>query len=80
MQKDDVRTLKRKISAILTNIEIYKNDIRKAKKKLKSKGIESMDDIDNEIEKRKSEIKKLDKEKDKLLTRASRLLKGVSDD
>ena len=78
--RDDTRTLKRKVDAIITNINIYNRDIKKAMIKLKTNyDIDDIEDIDGIIEDLESEIKIIDKKKEILLNRANKLLKDVID-
>jgi len=78
--RDDTRTLKRKVDAIITNINIYNRDIKKAMIKLKTNyDIDDIEDIDGIIEDLESEIKIIDKKKEILLNRANKLLKDVVD-
>lgn len=80
MAREDVRTLKRKVDSILTNIEIYNRDIKKAMIKLKTNyDIDDIEDIDGIIEDLESEIKSIDKKKEILLRRANKLLRDVTD-
>jgi len=80
MVREDVRTLKRRIDAIITNINIYNRDIKKAMIKLKTNyDIDDIEDIDGIIEDLESEIKIIDKKKEILLNRANKLLKDVVD-
>jgi len=78
--RDDTRTLKRKVDAIITNINIYNRDIKKAMIKLKTNyDIDDIEDIDGIIEDLESEVKSIDKKKEILLNRANKLLKDVID-
>ena len=70
----DIRTLKRRVDSLTTNIAIYENDMRKNIKTLKLKGIES---TDNYIEKLKAENKKLIEQEQKLLNRVNRILTNI---
>ena len=80
MQTDDVRTLKRKVDSIITNISIYERDIRKSITKLKTNyNIDDIDDIDVLIEELKSDVESLQRKKEVLLKRASKLLRDVTD-
>jgi len=80
MVREDVRTLKRRIDAIITNINIYNRDIKKAMIKLKTNyDIDDIEDIDGIIEDLESEIKIIDKKKEILLNRANKLLKDSMD-
>lgn len=81
MQRDDTRTLKRKVDSIITNINIYRRDIDKAMHKLKTGyDINELADIDEMLDEIHSELKVLDKKKEKLLRRASKLLNGITDE
>jgi len=78
--RDDTRTLKRKVDAIITNINIYNRDIKKAMIKLKTNyDIDDIEDIDGIIEDLESEIKSIDKKKEVLLRQANKLLRDVTD-
>ena len=80
MQTDDVRTLKRKVDSIITNISIYERDIRKSITKLKTNyNIDDIDDIDVLIEELESDVESLQRKKEVLLKRASKLLRDVTD-
>jgi hypothetical protein len=79
MLKDDTRTLKRKVDSIITNIAIYKKDISRYKKKLQNQyDIEDLSDIKPLIESLEEGVKEMNKKEEKLLQRASHLLKDIS--
>lgn len=70
----DIKTLKRKIDSIVTNIAIYERDMAKHIKTLKLKGIES---TDNYVEELKNKNKKLIDEKEKVLGKVDRILTNI---
>ena len=81
MPRDDTRTMKRKVDSIIANIDIYRRDIRKALRKLKDNyGIDDLENINEEIAEIEEKIRITDRKKERLLKKADRLLKGVSDD
>lgn len=75
MIEDDIKTMKRKIDAIITNISLYQRDIKTHMKKLKSNyGIGDIENINDIIKELEFNIKILNKQEQKLLIKASRLL------
>jgi mRNA-degrading endonuclease YafQ of YafQ-DinJ toxin-antitoxin module len=79
MPQDDIRTLKRKVDSIITNIKIYERDIKKATKKLKENyNISDIKDIDEILDNLNDKVKIMQRAKDKLLRKANNLLKGIT--
>lgn len=70
----DIRTLKRKVDSITTNLAIYECDLQKHEKRIELKGIDS---IPEHIEKLKAENKDLIKHEQVLLRKANRILSRI---
>jgi len=68
----DIKTLKRKVDSISTNIKIYERDLEKHLKDLKSRGIEGS--ISSHIKQLKDENKKLIQQEQSLLRKADKIL------
>jgi prefoldin subunit 5 len=78
MPINDIRTLKRKVDAITTNIKVYERDVARYESTLKEKyNIHDIDDIDSAAKKIEKKIKKLSKKKHQILSKASKILSEV---
>ena len=76
--QQDIKSLKRKIDAIATNISIYQHDLKKYKATLQKQfGITDLDEADQLLDDLETDIESLTKKQNILLSRAAKLLKDV---
>ena len=73
----DIKTLKRNVDSISTNISIYESDLGKHIQSLKRYGIDSS--VESHIAKLKKENKELIAKEQSLLNRANRILQPMED-
>lgn len=79
MPKDDLREIKKKIDAVTTNIKIYKRELRQYTKQLKEEfDVVNIDDIDSLVKDLESQVDSLNEKRNRLLSKASQLLRDVT--
>jgi predicted DNA-binding protein YlxM (UPF0122 family) len=78
MQQNDIRTLKRKLDAIYSNIKIYQHDLKRYETTLKKKySITDTKDAENLVDELEVKVKKYRNQQNKILGRAARLIKKI---
>ena len=79
----DIKTLKRNVDSITTNIQIYERDLAKYLKDLKNRGIDGsmggISAIGDYIKERKEENKELIAKEQSFLGKANRILQRMED-
>jgi len=83
MPQNDIRTLKRKLDAIFTNIKIYQHDLKRYEKTLEEKySITDVDDAEKLIDNLEAKNRKRRKQQQAILANAAKLIRKIkiSDD
>jgi hypothetical protein len=78
MPQNDIRTLKRKIDSIYTNIKIYQHDLKRYEKTLEDKyGITEIEDAENLVDELEAKNRKRRKQQQSILSNAAKLIKKI---